>query len=663
MKNSILKSLVVVILLMLYILSCEKRINDGPFDDHPGDTIIQISYLVDNSKTVSASINPVSGGSVRAEDSYGVSFELILPPGSLQSTTTISMTPFKSFSISGAGSSSCKSCGSTNKDCCHRGVMLGPSGLKLDSSAILVIRYPANVDFPFQNNGLIVYVDSSSNIYSSYKTVIDINARTLTAKINHFSGYGTDETTKDRLKRDIIETCRRLGAKVGSDNFYWECGELERLHWLDGFEGPNGERYDDLVALLEKLSLQLWSKQVAWESERSSGKESCDAIQKLGGADYSLNKLIGWHNGSDFASLRTSIRNKLSTAIRLALDKGISLCKMDSCQAGNELLSCARSAYIGSGFEDLSLIEALNTNLANCCKAKITLTTNNASIKIAALDRNNISECYAVLTAIVTGADGKPKENVGIWFGCDEPNSAPDGGTTDADGKVKTLITGYNAGSIDDNGYSERIFVAHASMGGEEILSEPVTISFKMPWIDFSIEYIGSFIWKPDQIETTNVSINGKASRMMGTSPSPYTCTSGITRSYRYTYSDEWNTVESNILPEYVEFHGCPFDEISHEQLLIPNSNYKYVYYIKAINFQTGSIFLFSAKACSNLNGCTIESVSYPYEILPYGFENRLVTFENNGSGIFPPYNWSNEVTGNIINAQANLNVSVNIRF
>ncbi|MGB9748092.1 MAG: hypothetical protein ACPLXM_14295, partial [Bacteroidales bacterium] len=488
MKRITTISLIAVASFVGWFLSCERNMNKEPDDQQPADTVIRVSYIADNSKSVSSSINAASGGSIQAEDKFGVTFELTIPPGALKNNTSITITPLQSFNLSGAGGSSCQGCTGSDENCCHHGIMLEPSGLQLDSSATLIVRYPAG-SFPFGGSGLIVYIDTASNIYSSYPTQTNSAERTLTARISHFSGYGTDETNKERLRREIIETCKRLNSEVGTDKFYWDIGDLERLHWLDGFTGPNGEQYTDLVALLESLTLQMWSKQVTWELARSSGKANCDAIHSLGGADYSLNKYIGWHNGSSFAALRTSIRNALSTTLGQALDKGRALCQMDSCTAGIELLSCARAAYIGSGFEEPSLIEAINQNLGSCCKGQITISANKRSIRMHSLSRTDLSDSYAVITTIVTGSDGKPKENIGVWFGSDYPNTAPDGGITDAEGKVRTVITGYNSGEFDEQGYSECTFVAHASMGGEEILSDPLTISFKMPMIELKLKY------------------------------------------------------------------------------------------------------------------------------------------------------------------------------
>ncbi len=666
MKRITTISLIAVASFVGWFLSCERNMNKEPDDQQPADTVIRVSYIADNSKSVSSSINAASGGSIQAEDKFGVTFELTIPPGALKNNTSITITPLQSFSISGAGGSSCKECTGSEENCCHHGILLEPSGLQLDSSATLTVRFPAG-SFPFEGSGLIVYIDSAVNSYSSYPTQTNTAERTLTAQIRHFSGYGTDETNKERTRREIIEKCRKLDSKVGTDEFYLYLYDVDMMHWLDGFTGPGGEEYSDLVALLESLMLQIWSKQVSWILARYSGKATCDAIERLGGADYSLSHYIGWHNGSSFATLRTSIRNTLLTALGQSLEKGRALCQMDSCMAGIELLSCARAAYIGSGFEEPTLIEALNQNLGTCCKGQITISADKTSIRMHPLSRTNLSDCYAVITAVVTGADGKPIENIGVWFGSDYPNTAPDGGTTDAEGKVKTVITGSNAGEFDELGNSECTFVAHAYVGGSEILSEPLTITFKMPTIELKLKYDLSYsqTFNSGYSSLMTISINGNATRLASTYPSNYTCSGGFSRSYNYSASTGTETITGTIHPDFTQYPRCPFDILlaSLERILLPEGNYKYTYYIKDLIFYPTDIFLFDIIECHNPGTCMTKRLdNWSSDFILQGFVGGY-KFENNGGGEFPELIWSNSVTSETTNLSASLNVQISVNY
>ena len=77
------------------------------------------------------------------------------------------------------------------EDCYVTGALFAPEGLEFDTLVTPEIEFPAAEPFPSDSAGGIFLLDSPHTDFGACESEIDFAARTLTAKIWHFSGYGT----------------------------------------------------------------------------------------------------------------------------------------------------------------------------------------------------------------------------------------------------------------------------------------------------------------------------------------------------------------------------------------------------------------------------------------------------------------------------------------
>lgn len=647
-------------LILFYIIfnsGCKRKSVNEPNNDIPTDTTIHISYDVDEAYTISRSVDATLGDTIFTQDSYGVSYKLAIPPNALQNNTTITMTPFKNLSIGGVGGDNCKMCGNGNNDCCHRGVLLQPHGLELDSTATLVIKFPDTSPFPFEIVGIVTYIDSALKEYEVCQTETDLLARTLTAKIKHFSGYGTDDANHDRLKEEIKDAFRKLGP---AGTLFWPnlayINELFAIHDVCTKDG-----YTDLISMIENGLYSLWNAQINWALNISNNSSDCEALN-IGGY---ARQITGWYstfsNGAAFDNLRNKAMQAYVNAMYRIVARGELACKSDSCNLGMELLSCARQAYLTGGIEDLDLIERINRGMGTCCKeATVTLTSNREVVKMLPLNRSNLTDAYAVLTVTVTGSNGKPKPNTYVYFTTDDINVAPNSGMTDSLGELRVVTTGYLSPDPDESGNAERIITAVANIGGEEFISEPITLKFKWPMVKITIDYSSSASVYGDQWATSTMSVKGTLSHIHGLQ---YYCLGKVTRSYSASYYDG----SGSIMRGAEEYEGCPFDiwNFGLEKILIPNSNYEYVYYPTKVELIPVNIFKFGIQRYFSQTGYYLNSyVSYVtapspgYGVGPPGFPDNPIYFENNGSGAFISYSYELIVANSTTTLLINCDVS-----
>lgn len=635
---------------------CGKKSVNEPNTNIPRDTTIHISYEVDEVYTTSKSVNANLGDTIFAEDRYGVSYKLIIPPNALKNNTTITITPFKNLSIGGVGGDTCKMCGNGNNDCCHRGVLLQPHGLKLDSTATLIIKFPDTSPFPFDIVGIVTYIDSATKEYEVCPTETDLLTYTLTAKIKHFSGYGTDNANHDRLKEAIKDAFRKLGP---AGTLFWPnlayITELFAIHNVCTEDG-----YTDLISLIENGLYNLWSTQINWALNISNNSSDCEALN-IGGY---VRQITGWYstlsNGAAFDNLRNKAMQAYVNAMYRIVARGELACKSDSCNLGMELLSCARQAYLTGDIEDPDLIERINRGMGTCCKeAEVKLTSNRDVVKMYPLNRNDLTDAYAILTVTVTGSNGKPRPNTYVYFTTDETNVSPNSGETDSLGELRVVATGYLSPDPDENGNAQRYIIAHANIGGEEFLSEPITLNFKWPKIKITINYNSSSSVYGDQWASSHITVNGTLMRTHGLR----NCSGQVNRTYSANYFDGYGSIISG---EEV-YEGCPFDiwRFGLEQILIPNSNYQYVYYPAKVELNPVNIFKFGIQRYFSQSGYYLNGyVSYGplpspgYGVAPEGFPDNPIYFNNNGSGAFISYrhelNVTNSSTTLLINCEVN---------
>lgn len=657
LHSLILVSISLIIFYFAFDSGCGKKSVNEPNNNTPLDTTIHISYEIDEAFTISKTVNATYGDTISVEDSYGISYKLAIPPNALKNNTTITMTPFKKLSISGVGGDTCNNCQNPSDGCCHRGVLLQPTGLQFDSVVTLTIHFPDGETFPFDNLGIVVFIDSASKEYEVCYTQTDLFSHTLTASIKHFSGYGTDKANHDRLKEAIKDAFSKLGP---AGKLFWPnlayTGVLFAIH-----DVCTKLNYSDLISMIENGLYSLWSTQINWALNISNKSSDCEALNVGGYAK----QITGWYstfsNGAAFDNLRNTAMQAYVNAMYRVVSRGELACKSDSCSLGMELLSCTRQAYLTLGPEDPDLIERINHAMGTCCKeAAVTLTSNRNVVNMYPLNRSNLTDAYAILTVTVMGSNGEPKPNVYVYFTTDDINIAPKSGTTDSLGELHVVATGYLSPDPDRNGNAERIITAIANIGGEEFLSDPITLKFKWPQIRINIDYTSSASIYGDYWGSSTMSVQGTLSHIHGISD----CWGVVTRTYAANYYDGYGSIISG----EEQYSGCPFDiwRFGLEKILIPNSNYQYVYYPSKVELIPVNIFKFGIQRYFSQSGYYLTgyvgygpSPSPGYGVAPQGFPDNPIYFNNDGAGKYIDYSFQLDTT----NSYTHLKISCDVTY
>lgn len=622
---------------VISISGCKKNPAE-PDDEEKPDSVIRISATKDESRAVSLDVKASEGGVLSAQDKDGIAFQLSIPPGALQQDLKITVTPYSDLSIGGLGGNQCSTCSSNEKNCCQHGVVIEPSGLQFDSTILLTITYPASNAFPFEKAGVIAYIDPVTGEYDVCPTQTYPNERKLIAKISHFSGYACDEANHDRLKEDMEDAFGKLGSPTGST--FWP--NLAYIWQLLAIYDVCGQytNLDDLRSAIENGLYNLYEARVNWVIENSNNRSDCEALY-IGSIDGEVFRLA---NSSNFKNLD----KRLETAYMAALDRvvasGESACKSGNCQQGVELLSCARSSYIGRGAPDQSKMEQLNIKLSGCCTNLISLTASNTSVRFLVSDLSDISSAYTILTAKLTDLDGKPlKDRFIDFFYMDEQGNrhsitnvlTP---PTDENGEVRQIA--FASGNFNCNTCAPVEINYFASFEGSvmgPILSEPVTITEVYPKVEITI----NFNWEQKTYTGDNELYSSETVTATGTlnhcattvypSPQPgCACNGVVTKSYS---SFDMNGNSCSIVPADQTMTSCGFDVQTLDTLVtVPGYNRPVrIGYIK--NIRAGvAPYLQMNKTCTDSQYNTYPGV---FDYCGIYWHNCFILLPNDGAGNF----------------------------
>jgi hypothetical protein len=446
----------------ILLFTCSKKStnpdNGNPPDDHhpPYDTVLNISYTADSSRSVSQYMSEAAGGSITANDKDGVTFTLTIPPHALSANTTISITPFSFLRIAGPDTGGCAACTGDDSLCCYRGALFEPSGLILDSPAVLTVQLPSGMGFPFPHGALIVFLDSAGNGYEPCFTTYDTASGLLSAEITHFSGYGTDDERYDRLEEEIYQAGEQLSASVGTWEFYINLQPLKSLHLICNScanpKLPLNSCFPDLVTEIEKIVLNCYSQHAAMVRGKAALQEPCDAMINLHMCItnmLSLFELGAWENAASFESIKSDLRTDLTSLVYAAGNEGHRLCEADSCEQGMPLLACAsdaiRLSYVtGIAIDDQFCANVNNWMIACQCGIDVSIFADkNVAHKIA-VSPGDAENCIVRYSAAVhSNVTNDPVSGIHVQFHA-------------LSGSVGTQFIG--SGDTDEEGYCEIIF-------------------------------------------------------------------------------------------------------------------------------------------------------------------------------------------------------------
>jgi hypothetical protein len=399
----------------------------GPENEDTGSSDgLTIAYATDDDAAVTGDITSGSGGTLETTASDGVIYKLVVPPDAVSSTVTATMTPLASLAITDAGASGGSApAAAPAASVCHKGVVLEPSGVEFEPPAVLTMTFPGGSSgCDLETDYRVVYFESSWNTYEILSTTLDDGANELTCDITHFSVFGTDNPTRDRL-RALIEAATATGLA--------EPDEEALANLASYLEEAEARSWDDLAALAKSGLHDVLDKLADEGIAEANTEPSEDAFDVLF-------DLLGWAFDNDFDDIDAKLRQGIEAVVRGVAAKGHQECSRGNKEQGIELLILALD-WIGDGWvDDPALEDDVEEWLAYCGELTMTLTASRTWITDIALDMNSTAT-FADFETTVYSYGGEPLEglSVGLEMVSADGGSARtvDTGYSDASGKVR----------------------------------------------------------------------------------------------------------------------------------------------------------------------------------------------------------------------------------
>jgi hypothetical protein len=208
---------------LLLLPVCSDDSTTGPEEEEEETPTggVTIAYQTDDAATVTNDITS-AGGKITATASDGVIYSLDVAPGAVTSTVSVTMTPLKSLTISEIDASTASAAGApSGSSDCYKGVVFGPAGVEFDTLAVLTMTFPSGTAVcDLDANFRVVYFEPSWNAYEIMPTTFDDGANTLACPITHFSIFGTDDPSRERLEALINAAAAEGPANPGEDVLY-----------------------------------------------------------------------------------------------------------------------------------------------------------------------------------------------------------------------------------------------------------------------------------------------------------------------------------------------------------------------------------------------------------------------------------------------------------
>jgi len=392
---------------------------------------LAIAYETDAAAAVTGDITSSSGGTLETTAADGVVYKLVVPPNAVSTTVAATMTPLASLTItdagvSGAPGASAPASAPASSDC-HKGVVFEPSGAQFDLPAVLTMTFPGGGSgCDLESDYRVVYFESSWNTYEIMSTTLDDGANKLTCDITHFSIFGTDDPTRDRLQ-DLIEAATAAGLADP---------DKETLEQLASYiEEAEARNWDGLGALARSGLHDVLDKLADEEVAEAADDPSEDAFDELF-------DLLGWAFDNDFDDIDAKLRQGIESVVRGVAAEGNQECSRGNKEQGSALLILAFD-WIGDGWvDDPEFEDDVKDWLAYCGELTMTLTSNRDWITDIALDRSSTAT-FVEFEATVSSYGGEPLEGLSVALGmvrADGSGPSPrtvDTGYSDASGKVR----------------------------------------------------------------------------------------------------------------------------------------------------------------------------------------------------------------------------------
>ncbi|HUV35526.1 MAG TPA: hypothetical protein VMX58_01145 [Patescibacteria group bacterium] len=652
-----------------------------PDDENPPDTFT-ITYEADQSRAVSVRIGAAAGGGIEAQSADGVTFALEIPPGALEADTTITIAPLSSFTIAGPGSACMEGCG-TGENGCLRGALFEPSGLVFIEPVDLTVTFGVSVPCCFDSVGTLICFDSSWDHYEPCSTAVDPDHHLLTAKIRHFTGYGTAAPDSAQLWAIFNAMSGSLQAYIGNSgvlasvilqiNDLLSCATVCDRYLTHECRriSPELDAAADaacLDALQSHSNLILMAN--ATEHSRESADKLIEACERF---VYAYSNLR--NTNMALATMRTAWLAGIDQTAHSLAEAAHAMCESGNCDGKNILsyvLGIGSLGYV----TDTAFLDTVSDWLTDCCAGlDVRISSDSPTVCRGALSEEGsaLRSAYVTITVTVTTASGEGREGIPINLGWDWDARWIDSGETDASGKVTFLMSGSLVSVANGcSGDVTRRLYAEADDGHRVYHSGYLPIIFKPLLISLTISYSHTGDYSTQYLtETINASILGTITGPTCANGSPYS-TGELTRTYNYVYQTQTVTQTKRIIGNE-RVTEC-YASAAMEEVISPNGVAVHVLRGVTVWDMCGLLADAIVEYCDSYAGTcdtipeggipcgnTTGSVAYPFTCL-IGDDDDIY-FENIGSGDFETYLWDYENVTQYYSRRAMLSVSVSAGF
>lgn len=421
-----LSSILAILPLLVWVgCSSESTIDPGN-GNPPSPNGVVISYVADAATAVTGDITPGSGGELTATATDGVVYRLTVPANAVASTVTVTMTPLATLTITdkNASGGSAPTAALAAADC-QKGVIFEPLHTQFDVPAVLTMTFPdGGSGCDLDTGHRVVYFEPAWDSYEIMSTTLDDGANKLTCSITHFSIFGTDNPSRERLE-GLIEAATAAGLADPDEE------TLDKL--ASYYEEAEARTWDDLVALARTGLHDVLDKLADEQVAAATNDPSQDAFDDLV-------ELLAWAADYDFADIDSECRQGIDTVVRGVAAEGHTACSQGDKELGKALLTLALG-WIGDGWVDDPTFEGdVEDWLAYCGELTATLTATRDWITDIALSSAS-TETFVDFEATVYSYSGAPLEGISVALQMtrisDGSHEQSVSGDSDALGKVR----------------------------------------------------------------------------------------------------------------------------------------------------------------------------------------------------------------------------------
>ncbi len=579
----------VSIALVFALLRCS---NDSTAPDEEttqeyGELVIE--YEEEAGSSSSGDLDPLSGGSITATRSDGVTYTLEASPGAVEEVTTITLTPVTNLSFSVPGSESLEDTSS-----CHFGVIAEPHGLEFSPPAILTIEYPDTVSCSITDSTIVAAFGENSSYYEIIPTEIDQAVSAISCTLSHFSGYGSDTPGKEFL-RNLIEKA----GEYGQDH-----PALDILLKLMSYYGHAADMGWSTLAGLARDNcsgiLQVLTDEAITEAEAEPVPSAFELI--LDSYEYA--------DSLDLSDIKSDIEAVFNGLVAEYASAGHQQCQDGNYETGADILDQALDWAQLSPNPDSGLIDQIETWIAACGsggEVDFYLTSDKQTVQTGVISESTLDRGIFTVTAHFERG-GAPLQDVFVEINWPDDVTHDQDGNTDANGEFEASFAGHWADNLNsDTDTTEYHIPARAYREGTNYY-DTLSVNILDIKIATSMEYEYHYSASTSDCDCH---LSGGGQRIRGI----HNACEGFLSERSYSYDATNESLE--LIPDTLMAYGCGGSRASYEPAEDPETGItvRVLSQIHLSDLDTNWLTAY-LEHCSG-------GECYPSNVIPHGSDSR----------------------------------------